>query len=156
MKFDLKYVVAGVVGAASVLSAPVFAQTASASLSASSASATTSVAEAEIWAVATPVRAAILQHSATASTLQLQNAIVAAIPANSDPAAVGFALNTLASEFAGSATVTSALAGAAVQSEMVTLPVLGTVPAGAVVVGGLVILGGVVIGVVALDDDSDY
>ena len=152
MKNTLNLAFAGVIGAASLLSAPVMANTAATS----SEIVMSTVSAAEISAVAAPIRAAIVQNSSTASSLQLQNAIVAAIPANSNPAAVGMALNTVASEFAGSTTVTTALAGAAIQSEMVDLPVLGSVPAGAVVVGGLVILGGVIIGIVALDDDSDY
>ena len=155
MKLNLKSAYAAAFGATAVLGAPSFGQSDSAPITAASAATISSAMQSDVLTVAIPVRAVIAQLGASASTLQLQAAIVAAVPAGSDPGVVGLALNTVATEYAGNATVVSALNGAALQS-MVDLPVFGTVPANAVVVGGLVILGGVVIGTIVLDDDSDY
>ena len=155
MKFNLKSAVAGAFGVTALLGAPSFGQSDVTSITAASAATISTAMQSDVSTVAIPVRSVIAQLGASASTLQLQAAIIAAVPAGSDPAVVGLALNTVATEYAGNVTVVSALNGAAMQS-MVDLPVFGTVPANAVVVGGLVILGGVVIGTVVLDDDSDY
>ena len=155
MKFNLKSAVAGAFGVTALLGAPSFAQSDATSNTAASAATISTAMQSDVSSVAIPVRHVIAQLGASASTLQLQAAIIAAVPAGSDPAVVGLALNTVATEYAGNVTVVSALNGAALQS-MVDLPVLGSVPANAVVVGGLVILGGVVIGTIVLDDDSDY